>query len=277
MKLAIYSDLHLEHAPFESPHNLQADVVILAGDIHAPGSNVSRWARRASVFGDRPVIHVAGNHEFYGSEVASQRRRMQEEAQKHGIHHLQMGQVVIGGVRFLGTTLWTDFELEVPTRAHGGDPPLRDRAMAECAMYLNDYRCIELMTHAEGVRHNVKRWLKPADTLEMHQRERAWLLAALNEPFDGPTVVITHHAPHRGSIAHRFEGELMNAGFASQLPDEFFESPTLWIHGHTHTRFDYGAGNCRIVCNPRGYPLRSGAFEVDGFDEQGLGIELRGA
>jgi hypothetical protein len=59
----------------------------------------------------------------------------------------------------------------------------------------------------------------------------------------------------------------MNGGFASQMPDEFFKVPTLWIHGHTHTRFDYQVEGCRIVCNPRGYPLRSGGgFEVDGFD-----------
>jgi hypothetical protein len=139
---------------------------------------------------------------------------------------------------------------------------------------MNDYHCIHLLAHDPRVGHTIKSLLRPGDTLAMHQQERAWLLAALNEPFDGPTVVITHHAPHRASIAPRFEGELMNGGFASQLPPEFFEIPALWVHGHTHTCFDYQVEGCRVVCNPRGYPLRSGGFEVDGFDPRGLGIEI---
>ena len=31
--------------------------------------------------------------------------------------------------------------------------------------------------------------------------------------------------------------------------------PDLWIHGHTHTSFDYRVGRCRVLCNPRGYRL----------------------
>jgi len=25
------------------------------------------------------------------------------------------------------------------------------------------------------------------------------------------------------------------------------------VHGHIHESFDYQVGNCRVVCNPRGY------------------------
>ena len=32
------------------------------------------------------------------------------------------------------------------------------------------------------------------------------------------------------------------------------KKPKLWIHGHTHCKFDYNIGNTRIVTNPSGYP-----------------------
>ncbi|MDP3311133.1 MAG: metallophosphoesterase family protein, partial [Polaromonas sp.] len=64
MRLHILSDLHLELASFEPDAAAveQADLVVLAGDIHK-GVNGISWARRT--FPDKPVIYVAGNHEFY--------------------------------------------------------------------------------------------------------------------------------------------------------------------------------------------------------------------
>ena len=67
LRLLILSDLHLEIAAFVPPKGLEFDVVILAGDIHNPGSKVIQWARRTSVFGESvPIIVVPGNHEYYG-------------------------------------------------------------------------------------------------------------------------------------------------------------------------------------------------------------------
>ena len=113
----------------------------------------------------------------------------------------------------------------------------------------------------------------PEDLLSEHQADCQWLEQQLAAPFDGPTVVVTHHAPHPLSIAPRFASDWATSGFASALPDSFFEIPVLWIHGHTHSRFDYQVGNCQVVCNPRGYKLWGGDFEVDDFDA-GLVIEV---
>jgi Icc-related predicted phosphoesterase len=262
MRLAIYSDLHVEFSSFEPPADLEADLVILAGDIYVPGSDVPTWARRKSVFGDRPVVCVAGNHEFYGSRYERQRERMESEARRLGVHYLQMGCVVIGGVRFLGTTLWTDFDLRI--LQHGGLVRDRERAMDIAGKFLNDYQLIRI---GQG-RRSEARPLRPAQTRHMHLQERDWLLQELRKPFEGATVVVTHHAPHRNSIARRFEDDWLSGCFASELPDEFFEVPRLWVHGHTHDSADYTVGNCRVLCNPRGYPLRmTRGFENDAFDE----------
>lgn len=98
------------------------------------------------------------------------------------------------------------------------------------------------------------------------QLDRQWLEQQLAAPFHGPTVVITHHALHAQSIAPLYAADWATCGFASQLPDSFFAVPVVWVHGHTHTRFDYRVGQCRVVCDPRGYALWGGEFEIDDFD-----------
>jgi predicted phosphodiesterase len=65
MKIAVYSDVHLEFARFTPPSGLKADVVVLAGDIHAPARKIAPWAAKQAAFKGKVVIHVAGNHEFY--------------------------------------------------------------------------------------------------------------------------------------------------------------------------------------------------------------------
>jgi hypothetical protein len=283
MKIAVYSDLHLEFGVFIPPKGLAADVIILAGDILAPGNRVRRWASRPSVFGDLPVIHVPGNHEFYGTELQGQQVAMQRLGGQGGYHCLQSGSVVIDGVRFLGATLWTDFELFGGAEPTGFEQPSHaaEVAMAAAASQMNDYRAIRwrdptahLSVNPSGWRSKPRR-LQPQDTRKLHWEQRRWLAAALEVPFQGPTVVITHHAPHAGSLAPELGQDDLSPSYVSQLPASMFEVPVLWVHGHTHHRFDYRVGGCRVVCNPRGYTLRnrgrSGSFpEVEDFDPHGL-------
>lgn len=260
MKIAVYSDLHLEFARFTPPADLEADVVVLAGDIHAPGRKVALWAGKQPAFRHKEVIHVAGNHEFYRAEYQDERARMAEEAQRAGVHYLDASGFMYAGVRFLGCTLWTDFRLRISESGQSRSDP--ERAMAECQRFLMDYQAIVLAEHAPDHQPNY-RSLAPPDTLSMHMQERAWLESALVEPHDGPTVVVTHHAPHRGSLSARFQDDWLSGGFVNELPDELFDVPCLWIHGHTHARFDYRVRNCRIVCNPRGYLQAGGGFEAE--------------
>lgn len=83
----------------------------------------------------------------------------------------------------------------------------------------------------------------------------------LAEPFHGPTVVVTHHAPSKGSVAARYAMDWVTPAFVSDLSPGLFEVPALWVHGHTHTAFDYREGACGVVSNPRGYSRRRGSFE----------------
>lgn len=272
MKLLILSDLHLElGASYTVPADLDFDAVILAGDIHCPGSKAVRWAQRDSIFGGRPVLMVAGNHEFYGRQMRSEFAEMLKLAAGSNVHILDRGGLELDGVRFLGCTLWTDFQLPV-RRPDGGSEVDPGRALLDAKHHMNDYRRIELTSGFHGGREH-RRLLQPEDTLAMHEIDLDWLRRRLQQSFDGPTVVITHHAPSLASVAERYAQDWLSPSFVSALPADFFEVPRLWVHGHTHSPFDYAEGRCRVVSNPRGYRMRDGSFENHRFD-RGLVVEV---
>ncbi|MET3465628.1 metallophosphoesterase [Variovorax atrisoli] len=276
MKLLILSDLHLEFGVFNVP-KIDYDVVILAGDIFVPGSKAMRWARRADNFGDSvQIILVPGNHEHYSGVYQTTQKEMALTAATCKVHLLAPGETVIDGVRFLGCTLWTDFEL--PIQAKAGRVVDTERAMKVAKVRLNDYSSIRWAevpapSEAPVAAKPRKRRLTPEDTRALHQRDRAWLAQKLAEPFVGPTVVVTHHAPHRNSLAPHYQCDWLSPAFVSELPDSFFEVPALWVHGHLHESHSYEVGNCRVVCNPRGY-LRHGRDQENKQFNPELVVEL---
>jgi Icc-related predicted phosphoesterase len=276
MKVLILSDLHAEFVTFKMPTSLDYDVAILAGDISSPGRVVPRWLRHPDRFGSKPVVVVAGNHEYYDTVMARELAEMRRAATEHGVHFLDGDEVVIADVRFLGCTLWTDFDLRIEPPASSGAPQRqqanRRLAMLECQRYVADYTSIRLADPQPSNTLSTRR-LTPIDTLMIHRRHRSWLRRKLAEPFDGRTVVVTHHAPHRGSLAPRFAEDWSSGAFVSELPPEFFAVPQLWVHGHTHDSFDYQVAGCRVVCNPRGYRDFRGELENAKFDPR-LVIDL---
>jgi predicted phosphodiesterase len=268
MKLLVLSDLHLElGTSLTLTPGLEYDVVVLAGDIHSPGRKAVRWAQRESTFSGKPVVLVAGNHEFYGCEMGTELAEMRKAAEGSNVHLLERGSTVIGGVRFLGCMLWTDFQL--PVRQPDGSTETNvGLALAEANRCMNDFRLIELQAPAKSQHRarKFRRLLQAEDTLAMNWVDRDWLRRELAKPFDGPTVVVTHHAPATGSVAERYAADWLTPAFVSHLPGSFFEVPAVWIHGHTHSPFDYQRGGCRIVSNPRGYRTRDGSFENHQFN-----------
>lgn len=258
MKLLILSDLHLEFGNFAMPE-VEFDAVVLAGDIAVPAVKAVHWARRASNFGSaRPVIYVPGNHEFYADVLSSGLANLQAASQGTNVHALDCDEVMLEGVRFLGCTLWTDFAVHISTE--DGFRSDVARSVAESRPVLTDYQAISVRKDPEPDRvrksgRSSKRLLTPEDTLTVHKAHRAWLAAKLDESFDGLTVVVTHHAPHRNSLAPMYATDWVSGAYVSELPEAFFEVPSLWVHGHTHSSFDYKVGGCRVVCNPRGYML----------------------
>ncbi|GLR15145.1 serine/threonine protein phosphatase [Chitinimonas prasina] len=253
MKIRIYSDIHLEFCAF-APPKLEADVVVLAGDIGV-GAKAITWAGCA--FPDTPVIYVVGNHEFYGSSVEATWEDLRRVCPPN-VHLLENESVVIDDMRFLGCTLWTDYALFGTYTQLG--------AMDEAAGSMSDH--IRISTRAG----RSKRPFEPRDALATHVRSRRWLEEELATGQATNTVVVTHHAPHRNSIAPDYATDLLSAAYASDLGHLMGKSG-LWIHGHMHKSFDYRVDGTRVVCNPRGYRLSHGEMENRDFDP-GLVVEV---
>jgi predicted phosphodiesterase len=236
MQIQIFSDLHLEfsdkHPPFEPPHT-GADVVVLAGDIDN-GTRAIDWAEKS--FPDATVLYVPGNHEYYGADLNETAMALTARAaDSANVRLLDNDQVVIDGVRFLGTTLWTDFEL---FGRHNLQP-----ALEESLRYVLDFRAI---------RWGTSDLFTPEQSIELHRESLAFLEESLAQPFPGRTVVITHHAPHPGSLHPRWADNLTSAAFISDLT-RLLGKAGLWIHGHTHDSFDYTVNGTRVLANPMGY------------------------
>jgi len=245
MRILVLSDLHIEFAPFV-PSAADIDVVVLAGDIGV-GAPAILWAGTA--FADKPVICVLGNHEFYRGNIEETWEDMRR-AGSSNMYLLENQTVTIDGVRFLGCTLWTDYALF--------GPATQLDAMARADEGLADHRLITI-----GAAGSLRRYL-PKDALTTHVRSRRWLESELARAHEGPTVVVTHHAPHRGSVASRYQEDMLTPAFASDL-GYLMGKADVWLHGHMHDSFDYAVDGTRIVCNPRGYPLRTGEFENPAF------------
>jgi 3',5'-cyclic AMP phosphodiesterase CpdA len=256
VKIRVLSDLHLENdEPDLIPH-AQADLIVLAGDIHNHAAG-PRWA--AQIFdGAAPVVYVPGNHEYYDGEFGALESALYDAAaQVDNVHVLNNAALVDrqGGWRILGTTLWTDFEL------YGADPDTLAGSIDASRRVMLDFRGPIQMNWPHDP-HDSPRDFTPDDSLALHRRARAWLESELARPFAGKTIVVTHHAPHRLSLAEHYAQDRASAGFVNHLPELVRSPVALWIHGHTHTSFDYTVNGTRVVCNPRGYfDRRSGQWE----------------
>jgi len=274
MKIRVLSDLHLEcDEPDVIPH-AAADLIVLAGDIHNHAQGL-RWA--AETFdGTVPVVYVPGNHEYYDSEFGAMEAAMHDAAHSvDNVHFLNNAALIDpqGRWRVLGTTLWTDFDL------YGESDDERSASIAAAQRAMLDYRGLiqvawpnpagnphDAAPPAPLQQRGAPRPFTPADSYAMHRHARAWLEQQLAQPFTGQTIVVTHHAPHRRSLAPRYANDLVSAGFVSDLPELVRAPVALWVHGHTHTAFDYVENGTRVVCNPRGYfDLRTRKLENELF------------
>jgi predicted phosphodiesterase len=275
MNIQLLSDLHLEAQPhWVAQPTPGADVLVLAGDIgsYQPGSQLGDTdfglGRFSPLAGwPTPVLFVPGNHEYDGMDFDAAHVRLRQTCERLGLLWLERESLVLGGVRFVGTTLWSDFDALAPATdsvqpSRRGQPALdpltqqlkaRDKAFRAANYYLRKTQTVRLGAPwlADGVR----------DQALLCQ---AWLRAALAQPFAGPTVAVTHFAPSLYSADPRYGQTPGTAGFCNAL-DDLLPFAQTWLHGHLHAPSDYVHQGCRVVANPLGYARKNeqAAFKAD--------------
>ena len=241
MKIQFVSDIHCEFDQrlLRRNHVKSSDVLVLAGDVVGSPRELASFIEKLDYF-NRPVIVVLGNHEFYGKAwdrtIDLYRYALKDLS---NVRFLENDTVEFQGIRFLGTTLWTDY--------FGGEHGPASEGYDEDG--LKDFQCI---------RWQDGRTLKWMDVAERHKESLEWLGEELEKPFDGKTVVVTHHSPSVLSNDPTFNDSPIIGAFCNRLDDwisGLASPPEFWIHGHCHNSSDYSIGRTRVLCNPGGYPF----------------------
>lgn len=276
MRIQLLSDLHLEANPeFVAVPAAEADLLVLAGDIgsyqirrdgsvmNEPDWGLQRFSPLPGYAGwPVPVVFVPGNHEYDARDVDEAHAGLRVACDRLGIQWLERESLQTHGVRLIGTTLWSDFD------ALGEHAPTPTPARHSRAGAVALRRAPDPLTHRLRQREKAFRAANHYLQTMASQRHgrlfdaeamrslaldcQAWLRAALAEPFDGPTVVVTHFAPTLHSMDPRYGMTPGTAGFCNGL-DDLLPCADFWLHGHLHCPTDVQVGRCRIVANPLGY------------------------
>lgn len=254
MKVKVYSDLHLEINTETCFIPGEGNILILGGDILTAKSLKSKselgiayktFLKQCSKNYDK-VLYVAGNHEHYQYKITNTHRDIREHLPDN-IILMENDTIRIDDWVFIGSTFWTDFNNQ-----NASD-------MFAVKQMINDYRYIRI---GENFRK-----LQPQDVLKIHLESKKYLLEQLQKHKNDKVFVITHHAPTAKSIHPRFKGNVSNAAYFTDLSGIILENPQIkyWVSGHTHHATDYMVGDCRCICNPRGYYLyeKANGFNPD--------------
>lgn len=275
MKVNVISDLHLEFDDLALPGG---DVLILSGDVceaknikadsydpngimfdferanRRPDRYIRFFKEECAKY--RHVIYVMGNHEHYGFRYDKTYSQLLLNLPDN-VRLLEKEYTEIDGILFIGATLWTD--------CNKGDPI----TMNDLRHSMNDYRIVSNYYKDQGQYFK----LTPEFTYREHKLSLAYIKKTLELNPNKKVVVVTHHSPSKQSIKPRYQGDYhMNGGYSSDLEQFIIDHPQIkvWTHGHTHDTFDYTVGECRVICNPRGYVgYEERAHEFDptiGFD-----------
>lgn len=232
MRLRILSDLHLEHAAWQYIP-CGEDAVILAGDTSSVSGD--KYLRELLASIEVPVIAIAGNHDFYGSDVDARWRQLRALAVKFShLHWLENQTFDIGDYRFLGTSLWTDFCMF--------GQPVRDMFIAQQS--IGDFEYIQY----RGMR------LQPSTVVEWNRNSRHFLHKELLQLGDKLPIILSHWIPSPRLIDGKYIGDRVNPYYACCMDEFFAPQIPLWIHGHSHQCTDVVLDGTRHIRNPRGYP-----------------------
>ena len=233
MFIRLLSDLHQEFGPYKVqplPEDSET-VLVLAGDIAVGVDACDFVTDQSENFAH--VIYLFGNHEFYNNDLDTLADDVADKlADFPKVLFLENSSVVIEGVRFIGSTLWSDMDNEDPT------------SMFRIERSLNDYRVIK-----RGADR-----IFATDTIALFKQNMTYLDQALSESHDGPTVVVTHYLPSFKSVHTIYVNSQSNGAFASNCERLMYDHDiAYWFHGHTHQSAKYEVEGCQVLANPFGY------------------------
>lgn len=237
-KIGLVSDLHLEGSNIKL-ENPGWDYLVIAGDLSAYRKDLPHFFSYNAPQ-DIPIIYVLGNHEYEGQRLHNNVDNIKELLQPfENVHVLSNESIIIDNTKFIGSTLWSNFELDGLTQK-------------EEAMKWAKYNIVDFSYIFDRDENDKYMPLNPKKMEQLNKEAYEFIKYELTKnPFDGSKVVVTHFAPHRNSVHAKYANRV-NSYWVNHF-EELMGFSDYWFHGHTHNSFDYTVEGTRVVCNPRGY------------------------
>jgi predicted phosphohydrolase len=271
MKVQIFSDLHTEVNKSFKYRDIKplCDTIILAGDLGSlnMGTNwIDGFTDMIRYFSRnwRRVYVCMGNHEYYSSCFS-----MMQLCRFYNPIFESFSNVKLLERRFyildkstiiMGCTLWSRISKETSKKVNA----------------------LKNINH-DVVISDVTTKIKHPITCEMynllHDRERKWLIDAVNDFSKNPKlkiIVVTHyptlnddrmfHEKYRNKHDDKYDSQ-----FAAHIPEIHKGSNTIFISGHTHYSCDFKDENTgtRFISNQAGYDYEQ-QYGMCNFNKDGV-------
>ena len=263
MQLDIISDIHLDFyvkdnkkdienfikALIKTKENNTFDVLIIAGDIgHYNEDNIyflkliSKYYKKVFVtWGNHDLYLIENQNEIYDFNSFNRLNELKEEI-KHidNVTFLDGQKIEYEGITFWGSGLW----YEVDNINH----------WANC---MNDARYI--FDKKEGYKIVMPYDYYPTKfnfrTNKLYKSEYEKI-----KQLDKADVIISHIPP----IIFHFNRNKPNDYYYLPYGEEIIEKikPKIWIFGHTHIKKEKNFKECKLICDPLGYPNENRNFRI---------------
>jgi predicted phosphodiesterase len=258
MKIQLLSDLHLEFDPKVLPEiSADADVIVFAGDVCTDFEKVGPYFQSVRAKTSATILFVLGNHEYYclheqtrffGSTLSDYKNILTKKSSKYHVedlHILEKDSFFKDDVKFIGTTLWTNYD----------DYRCENVARSNMA----DFKRIKTANYCSDTKRSIN-FITVQEIVDTHDKNRSWIEQEFryHPAITMKTVVITHHGPSFYCVPPLYKGNRLNGAFYSEMSNVIMrEKPVMWLYGHTHEGWEGKIGSTRIHCNPWGYPFES--------------------
>lgn len=222
VKIILIDDIHLEgrevneHIHFAQEINTLINnikqtnhipILVLAGDI-GEGINGVHWASQFSC----DIVYICGNHEYWNQDYNETNINIElfvNKTENNHIKFLNNKSIILHGIRFIGTTLWTSIGDYLPWYDKNHIikyyPAMGDFRKTTVNEWYNNTTNINRLKNyllKSGIEKEKildlinKKNFNPLFEKEENNRATEFLINELSKKYDGKTIVVTHHLPN---------------------------------------------------------------------------------
>ncbi len=229
--------------------NSDFDVLVIAGDIgHYNDDNVyflsllAKYYKKVLItWGNHDLYLLPSNREKYNYNSFNRLNEFKEMIKEiDNVVFLDGQKVEYEGITFWGSGLW----YEVASLNHWCN-------------YMNDAKYI--FDRKEKYTFSLPYEWYPIeyrfDPYKLYERE----LEKINK-LDRADVIISNIPPINFGVSKDM-GNYYFVPYGEMIIERV--KPKMWIFGHTHIKRDLKFNNCRLLCNPLGYPDENREFKIE--------------